>query len=68
MGILTKCVNPRCGRLAEQNYCCGGCSEADGSLTAEENFLGHGRTAWRHSAMCEERRARLAKTTGAGAA
>ena len=65
MGILTKCANPRCDRLAEQNYCCGECAEADAALTAEDSLLGRGRTAWRHSAVCEGRRRRLAKPAGA---
>jgi hypothetical protein len=64
MSVLTKCANSRCDRFAVQNYCCGACAEADGSLTAEENFLGRGRMAWRHGAACEERRLRRAEAGG----
>ena len=65
MGILAKCANPRCDRLAERNYCCGECAKAGGSLTAEESFLGRGRTADRHDAACEERGRRLARIADA---
>ena len=49
------CANPKCERRADQNYCCIACLWADMAVSAEESFLGRGRTTSRHSTTCNKR-------------